>query len=316
VLNFLTIDVEDYFQVHAFAKVIDPADWDKYPCRVEKNTELILDLLEQGGPSRRPVKATFFILGWIARRYPHLVRAISDAGHEIASHGYSHKVIYHQTRDEFREDVRRSKTILEDLTGKEVYGYRAPTYSITERTLWALSVLKEEGYRYDSSVFPIRHDYYGMPRCPRFPFFWDLNGQTPGIGKMFPGPMSLQAGDLSPAPPQGPHAAGENGHLVEFPLSTVTIFGKRFPVAGGGYFRLFPLSLTMLGLRRINKEGRPFIFYVHPWEMDPGIPVIKGASFLSRFRTYVNLGKTRSRFKQLLSRFSFTPLRTYFDESQ
>lgn len=294
--NYLTIDVEDYFHVHAFADAIKPADWDNYDCRVEKNIDVILELLDEGNAGGERIKATFFILGWVAERYPNLVKKIHGSGHEVASHGYSHKVIYNQSQKEFRQDIRKSKQILEDLTGVEILGYRAPTYSITEETLWALNILKDEGYSYDSSIFPIRHDNYGMPYCPRFPFVWDLSHEVP-VSKNFQ--------------KTGSQFSAASG-LLEFPISTVRFLGNNFPCSGGGYFRIFPLSFTMMCLNRINREGQPFVFYLHPWEFDPDIPVINNISFLSKFRTYVNLSRTRSRFKKMLTRYTFAPLNVFY----
>lgn len=314
--NWLTIDVEDYFQVHALSGKIRPEDWDGCELRVEKNTHRLLDLLDNSAGPRpadhgqqpegllqQPASstqhpacptATFFVLGWIAERCPNLVKAIHARGHEIASHGYSHQVITAQNEARFREDVRRSKGILEDLIGNAVLGYRAPTFSITRATLWALYVLAEEGYRYDSSVFPIRHDYYGMPSAPRFPFIWNLgDGTRPRIEER-PGP--LHQADLS------------HHQMLEFPMSTIMAFHVRFPCPGGGYFRIYPYSLTRWLLRRINREGKPFMFYVHPWEIDPRIPVIDHLPRLARFRTYVNLSKTASRLRQLLTEFSFVSI--------
>lgn len=304
--NFLTIDVEDYFQVHALSKVVKPENWDSYECRVEKNTYYILDLLDSYRSTQNskfkiqnPLRATFFILGWIAERYPKLVKEIHRRGHEIASHGYGHQVIYHQTQREFQHDIKLAKKILEDLTGDEVIGYRAPTYSITKETLWALNVLAEEGYKYDSSVFPIKHDYYGMPSAPRFPFVWNLSqGKNPKIEKL----SEYNANTC----------LNNKTMIVEFPMSTVAIFNHRFPCSGGGYFRIFPYYLTHLFLNRINREGKPFIFYLHPWELDPRMPVIKNLSILSKFRTYVNLSRTKSRFKKLLTEFKFVHLKSFF----
>jgi polysaccharide deacetylase family protein (PEP-CTERM system associated) len=294
-INYLTIDVEDYFHVHAFADAIQPSDWDKFDCRVEKNVDNILELLDEGDAEGNRVKATFFILGWIAERYPDLIKKIHRSGHEIASHGYGHRVIYSQSKQEFREDIKRSKQILEALTGEQVFGYRAPTYSITEKTLWALYILEEEGYCYDSSIFPIRHDNYGMPSCPRFPFVWDLSRDQP------------ESKDFSRAEFKN---LGQSG-LVEFPISTVRFFSNNFPCSGGGYFRIFPYYFITMCLNCINREDRPFIFYLHPWELDPGIPQIKNISFLSKYRTYVNLSRTKTRFKKLLSEFKFLPLKAF-----
>lgn len=325
-INALTIDVEDYFQVHALSKSIQYDDWYQYSSTVEKNTNKILDLLDAqrtgvGGqrtgvrgqkpdtrnlqrstrfelsafsfePGNLP-KASFFILGWIAERYPDLVKEIHRRGHEIASHGYRHQVIYDQTPKQFQEDIKISKQILEDLTGEEVIGYRAPTYSITKKTMWALNILAEEGYKYDSSIFPIRHDYYGMPSAPRFPFIWNLNNDKPKINQL--------------------NNPTNSNMLFEFPISTVKLFGRNLPCSGGGYFRLFPYSFIKAGLRRINKEGSSFIFYLHPWELDPDIPRTKNLSPLARFRTYVNLNKTESRFKKLISQFRFSSIKSLYN---
>ena len=238
-------------------------------------------------------------MGWIAERYPKLIKEIHRRGHETASHGYGHQVIYNQTPQEFRDDIQRAKKILEDLTGDEVIGYRAPTYSITQKTLWALNTLAEEGYKYDSSIFPIRHDFYGMPSAPRFPFVWNLDqADNPKIEEL--SGRNIKRGLSS------------GSSILEFPMSTVTFFNRRFPCSGGGYFRILPYFLTCLFLNHINKEGEPFIFYLHPWELDPRIPVIRNLSILSKFRTYVNLSKTKSRFKRLLTDFEFFPLRSFF----
>jgi len=268
VLNALSIDVEEYFQVEAFAKAVTFSDWSKYPLRVEKNTYEILNLLE-----KENVKATFFCVAWIADKFPSLIRQIASFGHEIASHGYTHRPVFRLTPEEFRREVRKSKKILEDISGKEVLGFRAPTYSITKKNLWALTILKEEGYRYDSSIFPIRHDLYGFPEAPRYPFLIE---------------------DLG---------------LLEFPISTFRFAGINLPVSGGGYFRLFPYALTRYFLSKINISQKPFVFYCHPWEFDPDQPRIKGIPLKSRFRHYFNLNKTKERFERLLKDFSFGPLK-------
>lgn len=286
--NVLTVDVEDYFQVSAFEGCVDRERWDSYPLRVEANTRRILDLMEARG-----VVGTFFVLGWVARRCPGLVRDIHRRGHEVACHGYGHQRVTQLARAAFREDVRVSKALLEDLTGEAVLGYRAPSYSIARSTLWAFDELLEAGYRYDSSVFPIRHDLYGIPDWPRFPFL-----------------LRQVEGGWEPDP------AGEPGPdgLVEFPITTLGLCGWRLPIAGGGYFRLFPYCFTRWGLARINgTEGRPFVFYLHPWELDPGQPRMKGAGARSRFRHYLNLEKTEGRFERLLADFSFAPLRDAVD---
>lgn len=271
--NALTIDVEEIFQVHALSEVIKVQDWDGFASGVESNTAVILDLLNQ-----KNTKATFFCLGWIAQRHASLIRRICKDGHEIACHGYSHQVIYKQSPDVFREDVAKSKKIIEDITGKPVLGYRAPTYSITEKTLWALDILEELGFTYDSSIFPVHHDNYGIPSAPRFPY----------------------------------RIEGRN--LAEFPISTIKLGKLNLPIAGGGYFRLFPYMITKLGLKVVEREGKPFIFYIHPWEFNPDTLRTAGLSALSRFRTYVNLSKTKGRFESLISDFSFTTVRDVLTE--
>jgi polysaccharide deacetylase family protein (PEP-CTERM system associated) len=238
---------------------------------VERNTGIILDLLAERG-----IRGTFFVLGWIAQHYPALVKRIAAAGHEIASHGYSHQLIYRQTPAEFRSETLQSKQILEDLTGTPVLGYRAASFSITKDSLWALDTLIEAGFQYDSSVFPIRHDRYGLPGASREPG----RIQAPG-----------------------------GGSLVEFPMSAATFFGVRVPVSGGGYFRLLPYWLTRAGLKQVNeRDGQPFTFYLHPWEVDPGQPRIK-VGRLSRFRHYTNLDRCEARLRRLLAEFSFAPMR-------
>ncbi|GAA0839909.1 DUF3473 domain-containing protein [Marinobacter szutsaonensis] len=264
--NALTIDVEDYFQVAALAEAVSPDDWDSMEYRVEGNTERLLELLD-----RHNTRATFFTLGWVAERSPELVRRIRAAGHEVASHGYSHQLIYNQTPDVFREETRRSKAILEDILGEPVTGYRAASYSITSRSRWALDILAEEGFTWDSSIFPVHHDRYGMPGTPHEPYLLKTpNGAT----------------------------------LTEFPLSTCDLGSYRLPIAGGGYFRLFPYWLTQWGLGKINRSGKPFIFYLHPWEIDTGQPRLK-VKALSRFRHYNNLGKCMGRLERLLGDFRF-----------
>ncbi len=263
--NALTIDVEEIFQVHALSDTVKIEDWDRLTSGVESNTSIILELLKEND-----TKATFFCLGWIARRHGSLIKRICRDGHELACHGYSHQVIYNQSPDAFREDVAESKKIIEDITGKPVLGYRAPTYSITEKTLWALDILEELGFAYDSSIFPIHHDSYGIPSAPRFPY--RIEGRD----------------------------------LAEFPISTIKLGNLNLPVAGGGYFRLFPYMLTRLGLKSVEREGKPFIFYIHPWEFNPDSLKFPGVSMLSSFRTYINLSRTQGRFKKLISDFSFT----------
>ncbi len=265
--NAMTIDVEDYFHVSAFASAIQSTQWDSYACRVEANTDKLLGLFNDSG-----IKATFFVLGWVAERYPALVRSIAAQGHEIACHGYSHRLVYDQTPAEFRAETDRSKQVLEDLVQTPVLGYRAASYSITMKSLWALDILVELGFGYDSSIFPVRHDRYGIPGGSRAPY----RLRTPS-GKS----------------------------LVEFPLTTVELARYRLPVSGGGYFRLFPYFLTRMALDSVNRrEQRPFIFYLHPWEVDPDQPRVK-TGWLSRFRHYNNLERCEPRLRQLMADFEF-----------
>jgi polysaccharide deacetylase family protein (PEP-CTERM system associated) len=290
--NALTIDVEDYFQVSAFEKIVQRPEWHGYPLRVGENTRRILDILDEKGTT-----ATFFILGWVAERDPALVRDIHGRGHEVACHGYGHQRVPNLTREEFRDDVRKSKGILEDLTGEAVIGYRAPSYSISLNTLWAFDELVETGYLYDSSVFPVRHDYYGIPNWPRFPFY---------VASGDDGVWSPETAVSS----RNSTASGSSLKLLEIPITTVRIAGKNLPIAGGGYFRLFPYLLSHWGLQRINlAEKRPFVFYLHPWEIDPDQPRITGIGMKTRFRHYLNLSKTEQRFRKLLADFQFSSMR-------
>jgi len=269
VVNAMTVDVEDYFQVSAFDAVVARDDWDRLESRVCQNTDRLLQRFADHG-----VQATFFVLGWVAERFPALVARIADLGHEVASHGYGHQLVYDQTPEEFRADVRKAKELLESITGRPVEGYRAPSYSITERSLWALDILIEEGHRYDASIFPIRHDRYGIPGSPRHPYVLT-------------------------------RAAGV---LLEVPGSTVQLGPLNVPVAGGGYFRLLPYGWTRWGISRINAhERRPAVFYLHPWETDPDQPRFR-PDLLSQFRHYRNLGQTEARLDRLLREFRFAPL--------
>jgi len=268
-VNAFSVDVEDYFQVAALAPAVARESWPERESRVDRNTGVLLDLLAERG-----IRGTFFVLGWIAERHPALVRRIAAAGHEIASHGYSHQLIYTQSPAEFRAETVRSKHLLEDLTAAPVIGYRAASFSITRRSLWALDVLAELGFRYDSSIFPIRHDRYGIPGAPAEP-----------------GPMTTPSGAT----------------LIEFPMSAARWFGIQVPVSGGGYFRLLPYALTRRGLRQINALGRPFTFYLHPWEIDPGQPRIP-VGWLSRLRHYTNLDRCEARLRLLLGEFRFAPM--------
>ena len=292
-LNILTIDLEDYFMVSAFEDVVKREDWENYEFRIERNTYRLLEILNN--PSCNPIRATFFCIGWVAERYPQLIREIHRQGHEIACHSYDHRIIYNMTPDEFRGDIRKSRNILEDIIGEEVLGYRAPSYSITNKSQWAFEVLAEEGFQYDSSIFPIRHDFYGMPNAPRFPFVVSLNGNSNVE-------FSVLNFELN--------TTQNSRVIIEFPISTVKVFGQNFPVSGGGYFRLLPYPIIKRALKSINeKEDKPFIFYLHPWEIDPNQPRINGLSFRSKFRHYVNLDKTEGRFRRLLKDFSFSSVK-------
>ncbi len=265
-VNAMSVDVEDYFQVSAFAATTRREDWDRYPSRVERNVDVILELFDG-----QDVKATFFTLGWIAEKYPEILRRIVAGGHEVASHGYHHIRVTEQTPEEFRADVRRTKATLEDLSGTPVRGYRAASFSVDSRTPWAFEILAEEGHAYSSSVYPIRHDLYGMPEAPRFPF----------------------------------HPDGGKG-LLEIPVTTVKVLGHNFPCGGGGYFRLLPYTLSRWAMRRVNAaDEQSCIFYFHPWEIDPGQPRVSGLAFKSRFRHYTNLGRMQHRLRTVLSEFSW-----------
>ncbi|MHB8975008.1 MAG: XrtA system polysaccharide deacetylase [Pirellulaceae bacterium] len=269
-VNAFSVDVEDYFQVSAFEKHVPRASWASIPSRVVNSTRRILELLD-----RHQTKATFFILGWTARNYPELVREIDAAGHELGSHSYWHQLVYELTPEQFRADLTDSRKAIEDAAGRRVVIYRAPSFSITHRSLWALEILAEEGFQIDSSIYPIHHDRYGMP-----------NAET-RIHQITTG----------------------SGPIWEFPPAVVRFGGLNLPVSGGGYFRLYPLALTVQGLRRINRRhDRPFVFYVHPWELDPDQPRIAGPSRKSRMRHYVNLARTEKKLDRLLRLFHFAPV--------
>jgi polysaccharide deacetylase family protein (PEP-CTERM system associated) len=269
--NAMTVDVEDYFHVAALAESISRDDWGRMEYRAEANTHRLMELFAESG-----VQSTFFILGWVAGRSPKLVRAIHDAGHEVACHGMSHKLVYEQTPEEFARETRDSKALLEDIIGAPVAGYRAASWSVTRRSLWALDIIHSAGFEYDSSVFPIRHDIYGIPDAPT----------QPGLIRT----------------PSG-------ADLVEFPPSTARFGGVTVPVAGGGYFRLLPYWLTRMGLRQINRDRRSFIFYLHPWEVDPEQPRVS-VGWKSKLRHYTNLGKTQQRLRELVREFRFTTVRS------
>lgn len=272
-VNALSVDVEDYFHVSAFAGHIDRADWESLPRRVERNTDRVLALFADAR-----VRATFFTLGWVAERHPALIRRIVAAGHELASHGMSHIRVGEQGRDAFRADVRRSKRLLEDVGGSAVKGYRAASFSIGANTLWAHAVLAEEGYAYSSSIYPIRHDLYGMPEAPRFAY-------APLDGRPF----------------------------RELPITTLRLFGRNLPAGGGGYFRLLPYPLARAALRRVARRDRaPCVFYFHPWEIDPEQPRQRGAPLKSRLRHYTNLGRMEGKLRRLLADFSWDRIDTVF----
>ncbi len=267
-LHAMSIDVEDYFHVAALANVIRPDQWDTLPSRVEQNTDRLLELFK-----KHDVKATFFVLGWVAERFPALIRKLSEQGHEIASHGYSHQLIYNQTPEVFREETTKSRKILEDIIGQAVVGYRAASYSITRESLWALDILSEAGFTWDSSIFPVRHDRYGIPDSPTAPY-------------------SIET---------------DKGNIIrEFPLTTARVMGLAIPAAGGGYFRQFPYPLFRYLFRNASGFGeKPQMFYLHPWEIDPDQPRYNNASWFSRFRHYTNLDQCYGRLEQLLQDFRF-----------
>lgn len=266
IVNVLTVDVEDYFQVSAFDDIVGRSQWDAMPSRVVANTQKLLDLFDQ-----HRVRATCFVLGWVAARHPRLVGEIAARGHEVASHGFWHRLVYAQTPAEFRDDIRHARAAIEDASSRKVVGYRAPSFSIGPKSLWALDVLIDEGYEYDSSIFPIRHDRYGMPGAPRYVH----------------------------------EICREAGSIVELPPATASIGGIAVPVAGGGYFRLLPYAWTRSGLARLNNRERlPGVFYIHPWELDPEQPRLT-ASGLTRWRHYGNLTATQRRLECLLTDFRF-----------
>ena len=265
ITNAMTVDVEDYFQVSAFERHIGRAKWESIDCRVERNVDRILELFDS-----RSVTATFFTLGWIAERYPAMVRRIVDQGHELASHGWEHIRVINQDRDAFRQDVIRTKGVLEDLAGDRVKGYRAASYSIGEKNLWALEVLAETDHDYSSSIVPIRHDLYGMPDAPRFPF------------------------------------RPEGGDLLEIPVTTVAVGRRNIPCGGGGWFRLYPYALSRWAMQRVNRvDQHACVFYFHPWEIDEAQPRQSGLPLKTRFRHYVNIDRMQGRIARLLEDFSW-----------
>lgn len=266
IINAITVDVEDYFQVQAFFGTVDRSSWDERALRVERNVDVILELF-----AKHSVLATFFTLGWVAERCPGVIKKIAAAGHEMASHGYDHTRADNQTENAFREDIRKTKNILEDLSGQQVQGYRAATFSIGHKNLWAFDVLEDEGYVYSSSINPIPHDLYGMPDAPRFSF--------------------------KPSPDK---------NLIEIPVSTTKLGSRNFPCGGGGYFRLLPYLAFRSLVRRVNRlEMQPSMFYFHPWEVDPDQPRVDGVSAKMRFRHYLNLSRMVPRLDKLLSDFEW-----------
>lgn len=272
IINMMSVDVEDYFQVSAFEKIISRKDWDNFPCRVSDNTHRVLDLF-----SRYDTKATFFTLAWVAERFPELIKRIVDEGHELASHGYDHRRITDLTPAQFREDLIKSTDILEQVGGVKLKGYRAPSYSIMEHNLWAHEILAECGFVYSSSVYPVKHDHYGIPDAPRFRY------QT------------------------------ENRSLTEFPISTVRKFGKNIPGGGGGFFRLYPYLLSKWAIDTINEQDKEAaIFYFHPWEIDPRQPHQNNLSLKTEFRHYLNLGRMESRLCRLLQDFKWETMQEVY----
>ncbi len=266
----LSVDVEDYYHVEAFADRIRPEMWSRFPSRVAKNTRRTLELFEEMG-----VRGTFFVLGWIAEQHPGLVREIVSAGHEVGCHSYGHCCVWRMTRDEFRADIHRAKLAIEDASGQKVVGYRAPTFSIVQKSLWAIEILAQEGFLYDSSVFPVRHDLYGIPTAPRFPFQW---------------------------------VCRDGSSLFEIPPLTARLLGRNLPVGGGGYLRILPMWYTRWAVRRVRQRDRQaLLVYFHPWELDPEQPRLSG-KWRSKFRHYFNLGRMQTRIRELLSQGRFVSL--------
>jgi polysaccharide deacetylase family protein (PEP-CTERM system associated) len=268
--HVLSVDVEDYFQVEAFAGLVDRKSWDKWPSRVVANTHRVLDLFDQHN-----ARGTFFFVGWVAERFPHLVREVQSRGHELACHSFWHRTVYSLTPDEFRKDTRQAKQVIEDATGAVVNGYRAPSWSITKSCVWALDILAEEGFTYDSSIYPIHHDLYGVPGAQRFPYT---------------------------------HACSNELTLREFPPATLRFLGTNFPAAGGGYLRIFPSAFAELAFRTFEKNGERVVVYLHPWELDPEQPRIQGP-LKSRVRHYTNLKHMHAKLDTVLSRRKFQPFK-------
>ena len=275
VFNAMTVDVEDFFHVSAFESVISPSQWKDYQPRVDTNTRRLLDLF-----AKKEVKSTFFVLGWVAERYPDLIKEIHSQGHEVASHGYAHKRVTLLSRDEFLQDVKRSKNHLEDLLGEQIIGYRAPSFSIGYSNEWAFEVLAELGFKYSSSTYPVKHDLYGTPDWPRF-------------------------------------AYNRPENIIEIPIPTLRLMGKQIPIGGGGYFRLYPYKVTQkLVSKHLRQEKQPYSFYFHPWEIDADQPRLKNAPLKSRFRHYVNLHRTEAKLIRLLDDFNWSTMRDVYGVSQ
>lgn len=274
--NALSVDIEDYFQVSAFENVIDRSDWESLPCRVEQNTDKVMQIFAD-----HDAKGTFFILGWVAERYPQLIKRIAEQGHEIASHGWDHIRVINMSKEEFRTDVTKTKSLLEDISGTHVKGYRAPSYSIGSANLWALEILQETGHKYSSSIYPIQHDLYGMPHAPRFAFY----------------PNDLE--------------------IIEVPVTTTKVLGKNFPCGGGGYFRLLPYLWSKRAINKVNMvDGEAAIFYFHPWEIDPQQPRQSNTTLKTRVRHYTNLAKMEQRLRRLLLDFSWDRMDNIFLQDQ
>ncbi len=281
--NALTFDIEEYFHAEAFSRALRPEEWPGLVSRVVDTTERLLDILDYAD-----TRATFFVLGWVAERHPALVRDIAGRGHEIACHGHGHQMIHRQSRLEFAKDIQQAKTAIEDAAGVAVVGYRAPTFSVMRETLWSLEVLWEAGFLYDSSIFPIVHDRYGIPGAPRFPHRMPIANGT---------------------------GSANADSIAEFPLSTISVLGRRLPIAGGGYFRLLPYAVTRRAIRHLNaREHQPAIVYLHPWEIDAHQPEIR-VGWFTQFRHSVNIASTEAKLRRLLKDFRFAPARVILEKS-
>jgi polysaccharide deacetylase family protein (PEP-CTERM system associated) len=275
--HIMSVDVEDYFHVEAFAGVVPRESWNRYPCRVVDNCNRLLDIFDRYG-----VKATFFMLGWVADRFPAMVREVHNRGHELACHSFWHLKVDSLTPSQFRADTRQACDAIGQAASVRVSGYRAPTWSISKRSPWAFDILGEEGFEYDSSIYPIRHDLYGTPGASRYPYA---------------------------------HVCKDGRRLMEFPPATAKIAGMNFPAAGGGYLRILPLAYTSWVFTQFERAGQPLVLYLHPWEIDPAQPRIRGP-LKSRFRHYTNLHRTENRLHALLQRYRFVPFRDHLEETR